>query len=252
MRHYEVLDEHTIRLQLFEPHAALLDSLAQPFLGIASPKALNESGGLRYQYHQSGTGPFALASYLPGELIVLRRFEGYADVSTLVTPLTGDEINRVEFSIITDSEADLLALLGDSQDVVDNVSPAAAQNLANNSRVVLMPIRIPGQTVQFLFNTKRSHLKERDVRLALLLATNRIGISDQIFYNSSPVAWAPLAESTGYAHTGFINEFEFDLDKARALLGAAGYADSDGDGIVEKSADQLELTCAGATMGPIA
>lgn len=242
LRHYEVLDEHTIRLQLFEPHAALLDSLAQPFLGIASPKALNESDSLRYQYHQSGTGPFAMASYLPGELIVLRRFAGYEDISTIESPVTGDEIDRVEFSIVTDSEADLLALLGDSQDVVDNVSPAAAQNLANNSRVVLLPIRIPGQTVQFVFNTNSIHLKEVEVRLALLLATNRIGITDQIFYNASPVAWAPLAANTGYAHTGFVNRFEYDLDQARALLEAAGYADSDGDGIVEKSADQLKLT----------
>ena len=242
LRQYEVLDEHTIRLRLFEPHAALLDGLAQPVLGIASPKALNESDGLRYQYHQSGTGPFALASYLPGELIVLRRFGGYADASTIESPMTGDEIDRVEFSIITDSEADLLALLGDSQDVVDNVSSAAAQNLANSSRVVLLPIRIPGQTVQFLFNTNRNHLNDREVRLTLLLATNRIGISDQIFYNASPVAWAPLAENTGYAHTGFVNEFEFDLDQARALLDAAGYTDIDGDGIVEKSAVRLELT----------
>ena len=77
-------------------------------------------------------------------------------------------------------------------------------------------------------------MKDREVRLALLLATNRIGIGDLIFYNSSPVAWAPLAESTGYAHTGFVNEFEFDLDQARALLEDAGYADSDGDGIVGK------------------
>lgn len=242
LRQYEVLDEHTIRLRLFEPHAALLDALAQPFLGIASPKALNESDGLRYQYHQSGTGPFALTSYLPGELIVLRRFDGYAEVSKIDSPMTGDEIDRVEFSIITDSEADLLALLGDTQDVVDNISSAAAQNLANNSRIVSMPIRIPGQTVQYLFNTNRKHLNDREVRLALLLATNRIGISDQIFYNLSPVAWAPLSVNTGYAHTGFVNKFDFDLDQARALLDAAGYTDSDGDGIVEKSADRLELT----------
>ena len=65
---------------------------------------------MRYQYHQSGTGPFALESYLPGELIVLRRFAGYADVSTNVLPMTGEEIDRVEFSVITDLEADLLAL----------------------------------------------------------------------------------------------------------------------------------------------
>lgn len=242
LRQFEVVDEYTVRLRLFEPHAALLDSLAQPFLGIASPKALSNSEGLRYQYHQSGTGPFMLESYLPGELIVLRRFDGYSGGLTINALLTGGEIERVEFSIIGDSEADLLSLLGDTQDVVDNVSPAAAHNQASNSRVILMPIRIPGQTAQFLFNTNRTHLNKRDVRLALLLATNRIGISDQIYFNASPVAWAPLAESTGYAHTGFVKQFDFDLDQAQALLEAAGYADSDGDGILDLSGDKLALT----------
>lgn len=242
LRQFDVVDEYTIRLRLFEPQSALLDSLAQPFLGIASPAALNNSDGLRYQYHQSGTGPFMLESYLPGELIVLRRFGRYSDDATINSPLTGDEIERVEFSIISDSEAALQSLLDGTLDVVDNVSPAAAHNQARNSRVVLMPIRIPGQSVQFLFNTNRTHLNNRDVRLALLLATNRIGISDQIFFNASPVAWAPLSESTGYAHTGFVNKFEFDLVQAQALLEAAGYADGDGDGILDLSGDRLFLT----------
>ncbi len=242
LQQYEILDEYTIRLRLFEPHAGLLDGLAQPFLGIASPEALQHYDGLRYQYHQSGTGPFMLDDYLPGERIVLRRFDGYIVDPPIYAPLTGEEIDRIEISIIDANDANPLSLLGISQDVIDDVSPAAAQILAGNSRVMLLPIEIPGQTVQFVFNTNRRHLSDRDVRLALLLATNRIAINDQVFFNTSPVAWAPLSESTGYAHTGFMDKFEFDLVQARALLIAAGFADSNGDGILDRAGHELALT----------
>ncbi len=242
LQRFEILDDYTIRLHLFEPYAALLDGLAQPFLGMASPAALEGYDGLRYQYNQSGTGPFKLDHYLPGDGIVLRRFREYRGFGTNNEPLTGEEIDRIEISIIRDSSVDLLSLLGTSQDVIDDVSPAAAQALAGNSRVRLLPIAIPGQSAQFVFNTNRQHINNRDVRLALLLATNRIGISDQVFFNISPVAWAPLSEATGFAHSGYVNRFDFDLDQAQELLTAAGYADSDKDGILERAGVELVLT----------
>ncbi len=238
----DVLDKYSIRLHLFEPHAALLDGLAQPFLGIASPEALKSYDGLRYQYHQSGTGPFALEDYLPGERVILRRFDGYAVDPPIYAPLDGDEIDIIEFTVTRDGEGDLLSILGSTIDVVDAVSPVAARNLAGNSRVRLLPTAIPGLAVQWLFNTNRALLNRRDVRLALVLASNRIAISDQIYLNAAAVAWSPLSESTGYAHTGFRNSFEFDLAEAQALFSAAGYADSDGDGFLDLAGDRLELT----------
>lgn len=242
LQQFEILDEHTIRLRLFEPYAALLDGLAQPYLGIASPAALERYDRLRYQYHQSGTGPFALDDYLPGERIVLKRYKGYSVNPAIYEPLSGEEIERIEISISGESDADLVAQLGSTQDVIDDLSPEAAQHLSGNSRALLLPTQIPGQSVQFLFNTNRRHLSDRAVRLSLLLATNRIAIVDQVFFNTSPLAWMPLSESTGFAHTGFIGEYAFDLAQAQAALSAAGYADTDGDGLLDRDGDSLSLT----------
>ena len=242
LQQFEILDEHTIRLRLFEPYAALLDGLAQPYLGIASPVALERYGKLRYQYHQSGTGPFMLEEYLPGERIVLSRYQGYSVNPVIYEPLTGEEIDRIEISIIGESGADLVSLLGSSQDVIDDVSPKEAQLLSGNSRAMLLPTQIPGQSVQFVFNTNRQPLDDRAVRRSLLLATNRIAIIDQVFFNTSPIAWMPLSESTGFAHTGFIGEYEFDVAQAQAALSAAGYADTDGDGRLDRDGVPLSLT----------
>ena len=241
LQQYEILDQFTIRFYLSTPFSAFLDAWAQPFLGIASPAALDTYDVWRYQFHQSGTGPFILAEYLPGERIVLRRYEQYSVRPAVYAQLAGDEINRVEFVIQQEEDGSASPLLDGSLDIIDDLSPLAALSLAGNSRVQILPTEIAGQTVQFIFNTNRAPLNSREVRLALLLATNRIALNDQVFYGYSPVAWAPLSESTGYAHTGYVNQFTFDLDQARELLSSAGFQDSDGNGILDRDGNSLEL-----------
>jgi peptide/nickel transport system substrate-binding protein len=83
---YEVVDEYTIRIRLTEPYSPLLDSLAQFYLGIASPTALAEHSLSRYQFHQVGTGPFAFIEYIPEDRIVLRRNPAYAWGPAFYTP----------------------------------------------------------------------------------------------------------------------------------------------------------------------
>ncbi len=239
---YEVAGDHSIRLILASPFPGLLDGLSQPFLGIASPAALDAYDSLRFQFHQAGTGPFQLEEYLPGERIALRRFGDYRVSPEIYEPLSGDEITRVEFVLSAGREADALAALSESLDVLDDLSPVDAQTLAGNSRVQVLPVDIPGLSVHFLFNTAREHTSSPTVRLALLLATNRIAISDRVFFNFSPVAWAPLATSTGFSHSGYVDKFAYDLAAAQALLAEAGYIDSDGDGVVDRDGDPLALS----------
>lgn len=240
--HYEILDPRRIRLYLHSPFAPLLDSLAQPFLGIASEAALASYDNLRYQFHQSGSGPFVLEKYLPGDRIVLRRFDLYATKAGIYSSLSGGEAQRVEFYIVEGQNATSQQVLSEAFDILDEVPPKTATNLAGNSRIQVLPIEIPGQTVQLLFNTRREHVNEADVRRALLIATNRVAIANNIYANYSPVAWAPLSIATGYSHTGFVNELAFDLGFAQEILEQSGYQDLDEDGILDRDGLPLRLS----------
>ena len=246
---YEILDDYTIRFHLSAPFAPLLDSLSQPFLGIASGEALNAYDRLRYQFHQAGSGPFALESYLPGERATLRRNPNYAADPDFYPPLAGDEIERIVFHIAAETRFDVDEALAAEYDVVDDITPPAAASLAANSRLQALPIALPGMAASLLFNTKRPHLGDRDVRLALLLATNRTAIANEVFYNFAPVAWAPLSTATGYAHTGFVDVYAHDLSAAAALLAEAGYRDSDNDGVLERDGTPLELRLSAPATG---
>ena len=242
--HYEIFDGRTIRLYLHSPFAPLLDGLAQPFLGIASEQALARYDSLRYQFHQSGSGPFVLEKYLPGDRIVLRRFERYATSAGIYSSLNGGEVERVEFYIVEGQNATSQQVLSEAFDILDAVAPKTATNLAGNSQIQILPIEIPGQTVQLLFNTGREHVNDVDVRRALLVATNRVAIANNIFANYSPVAWAPLSNATGYSHTGFVNELDYDPGLAREILARSGYQDLDADGILERDGAELTLSIA--------
>ena len=240
--HYEIADAYTIHLRLAIPFAPFLDGLAQPFLGIMSPQALSEFDSLRYQFHQVGTGPFRLEKYLPGERTELRRNLAFATNPAIYRPLAGGEIDRVVFHVLDGDPGESHPLLSGSIDVIDDLAPGDAVDLVANSRLQLLPIPIPGQSAQFMFNTEREHISRQDVRRALLYATNRHEISNEIFFNYSPVAWAPLSVSTGYAHTGYIGEFSHDLGLAQELLALAGYIDDDGDGFLEREDQTLSLS----------
>ena len=249
--HYEILDAHTIRLYLHSPFAPMLDSLAQPFLGIASEHALASYDSLRFQFHQSGSGPFALEKYLPGDRIVLRRFERYATNAEIYSPLSGGEVQRLEFYIVEGQNATAQQVLSEAFDILDEAAPKTAASLAGNSQIQIMPIEIPGQSVQILFNTRREHVSDLDVRRALLVATNRIAIANRIYANYSPVAWAPLSIATGYSHTGYINELRYDLGLAQEILERIGYQDSDADGILERDGAPLKLSIAVPSWGQL-
>jgi len=239
---YEIIDDYTIKIHLFEPYTPFLDGLAQPFVVFASPQSLGSYTNLRYQFHQIGTGPFQLDNYLPGERIEISRNPRYIWGPPFYSALNGTEINRIVFKIISDPVLRGDILINKQVDVVGEMLTSDANILANNSSVQLLPIDIPGQTVQLQFNTKELHTDQLAVRQALLYATNRIAIIDAVFLNYSPVGWSPLSQSTQFAHTGYINQFPYDASRALELLQSVGYQDSDSDGFLDLDGEKLELT----------
>jgi peptide/nickel transport system substrate-binding protein len=239
---YEIVDDYTIKFYLFELYVPFLDGLAQPFLGFASSDSLDNYTNQRYQFHQVGTGPFQLDNYLPGERIELSRNLVYAWGTSIYEPLLGVEINRIVFKIMSDPVLRGDALINREIDVVGEMLTSDASILANNSSIQLLPIDIPGQTVQFQFNTTQTHTDQLAVRKALLYATNRIAIIDAVFLNYSPIAWAPLSQSTQFAHTGYVNEYSYNVSISQDLLENVGYQDTDGDGFLDLGGERLELT----------
>ncbi|NJL55269.1 hypothetical protein HC928_08845 [bacterium] len=240
---YTIRDDYTIELNLSEPFAPLLDSLAQVYLSIASPSALADYSVNRYQFHQVGTGPFRFIEYLPGDRIVLRRNADYAWGPSFYERGPTDEgiVEEIVFRFYVDESTRRIALENDEAQIMGELLPSDARVIAANNQYQLIPTEVPGQPAQFMFNTELPPTDNPAVRQALLYATNRAAIVDTVYEGFSPIAWGPIAASTRFFTMSVVNNYTFDAERAVDILTSAGFSDNDGNGILDFNGDDLEL-----------
>ena len=238
---YQIVDDYTIRLILSEPFSPLLDSLSQVYLAIASPTALNEYSLLRYQYYQVGTGPFIFVEYLPEDRIVIRRNPDYIWGPEFYSTPGPQALQEVEFRFFRDPATRVVALETDQAQVMGEIPPVDARTLSNNSSFELQPVAVPGQPLQFYMNTQLAPTNNPALRQALLYATNRPAIVDAVYQGFSPVAWGPLSAATQFYNPGVNGVYAHDPLQAQAILTSLGYADTDGDGILDLNGEALEI-----------
>jgi peptide/nickel transport system substrate-binding protein len=236
---YELVDEYTIALQLEAPYSPLLDSLSQPYLGIASPAALASYSKERYQFHQVGTGPYKYVDFIPGTHVILERNPNYTWGPSFYTTPASNPVERVEFRFFTDPVARGLALESGEVEIMGELLPADARTLGANAALQILPVEIPGQPLQFMMNTAQYPTDTLAVRQALILGANREEIANLVFEAFSPVAWGPLSQTTAFYSTGVINRYSHDAQAARDLLESLGYIDSDNDGFYDISGVKL-------------
>ncbi len=240
-RGYEIVDDYTIRIVMNTPYSPLLDSLAQVYLGIASPTALNTYSDNRYQFNQVGTGPFRFVEYVPHERLVLQRNPDYQWGPSFYTTPDQNSVNEIEFRFFDDPPTRALAIEGGEAHIMGELLPTDARLLTGNSAIQLHPVSIPGQPMQFLMNTHRFPTDNRAVRQALLFGTNRNAIIDAVYQGFSPVAWGPVSARTLYYSRDVNGLYAYDLTQAQTLLTSAGFADSDEDGFLDINGVTVEV-----------
>ncbi len=235
---YRIINDYTIQLVLREPYAPLLDALSQVYLGIASPAAFGQYSPNRYQFHQVGTGPFALEDYVPGERITLKRNPLYT-WGPVFYKVSDNPINKITFQL---GERLSQQILESRTGFIGEVTPLDARQLAQNPSILILPILVAGQPIQFMINTQQFPTNNLNVRQALLYATNRNRIVDTIYQRFSPVAWGPLSANSPYSVRGWVGVYANDLTQTQSLLSSIGYQDNDKNGILEIGGIDLSIS----------
>jgi peptide/nickel transport system substrate-binding protein len=241
-----VLDDFTVRLELSEPFAPLLDSLSQVYTGMASPAALEEWGA-DYQFHQVGTGPFRFVEYVAGDHLTLERNPDYAWAPSIYRNATA-ALSRIVFRFYADPASRSPALRSGEADVMGEVLPGDAGDLEQAGGFTVIPVSVPGQPLQFFFNLGRAPTDDVRVRRALLAATDRKALVQTVFGSYSTVALGPLTEST-WGAVSVVPPDSFNRREAEEMLEQAGWEDADGDGIRDRDGIPLALTLVYPTWG---
>jgi peptide/nickel transport system substrate-binding protein len=226
----EALDRYTVRITYDKPYARALDTWTDYML----PKHLLEpyvaEGKLREspQNRQPiGTGPYRFQEWRTGEKVVLLANPDYYEGRPYV--------GRVVYRVIPSQATIFLELKAKGVDYVRTLT--AFQYVRQTDypafRAAYNKFRYPSAFYTFLgFNLKDPRFADHRVRQAFAHAINRRELIEGVVLGLAREANGPIRPGT-WAYTEDVKRYEFDPDKARALLAEAGWKDRDGDGIVE-------------------
>ena len=213
----EVLDPLTVRLNLKQPWPALPSNLTtiQIYSKTATPESIASA--------PNGTGPFVWKEWIPGDHITITKNPNYwIPDRPFLDEIVFRPIKEKSTSLATmeagDADVFFTPELKDKETIDGNASLKSVPSLQNDSGYVLY------------VNNSRPPLDDQNVRLAVSYALDRrtyfeAFLSGQGSKNTSP--WA----SNHWAYNPINDDaFEYDLERAKGFLEAAGYVDGEKDG----------------------
>lgn len=217
----EKIGERSVRIKMKQPYPLALEMLAGNLP--IYPKAYYESvGPTGMATKPVGTGPYRLTDITPGSRYVFERFDGYFSESPKGRPA----IRRVIVRILPEANTQYAELLNGGLDWVWKVSPDDARRLATRPNVQVDGVEI----LRFAFiginpnfENKASPFANPKVRQALNYAINKPAIIRAFVGGGAQAAYAPCSHLQ-FGCTYDVARYEFDVQKAKALLAEAGYA----------------------------
>ncbi|TWT24121.1 ABC transporter substrate-binding protein [Planomicrobium sp. CPCC 101110] len=207
--------DYEVEFKLKRPQAPFLKNLAMSSFGIASPTAFEEAGD-KFGDNPVGTGPFKFVEWKRNDTVTIEKFEDYW--------VEGEpKLDRVIFRSIPDNSARLNALLSGEIDLADGITPSDGETIESNADLQLF--ERPSMNVGYLgLTTTREPFDDPKVRQAMNHAIDKQAIVDAFFEGRGEVAKNPMPPVIN-GYNDDIEGYEYDPEKAKALLKEAGLED---------------------------
>ncbi|GAA0831824.1 ABC transporter substrate-binding protein [Bifidobacterium pullorum subsp. gallinarum] len=213
IKEVKTVDANTVEFTLNQPQAPFLQNLAMTSFGIASPTAIQEKQA-SFKNEPVGTGPFVFKEWKRNDSITLEKNPNYWREGL-------PKLNKVIVRSIPDNSARFNALQSGEIDLMEDLSPDDLATLESNPD--LQKIERPSNNVGYVgFNLKKKPFDDVKVRQALSYAVNKQAIIDAFFAGQAVPAVNPLPPSL-WGYNDSIQDYEYDLEKAKQLLAEAGY-----------------------------
>lgn len=210
----EVVDAHTVRIHTLRPEPAFLTLISSRSAGITSKEYQEEVGFDVAKLNPVGTGPYKVASFTPGQSLVLERFdEFWGEPAALDT---------VSMTYVPEVSSRITGLVNDEFDLITNIPPDQADAL-NVEGVRTQGVTWPMFHV-WLIHQNYPPTDNPLVRKALRLCTDRQALVDGLW---GGLAEAPTAhqfpEYGAPLYIEGLDLIKYDPEEARRLLAEAGY-----------------------------
>lgn len=213
----EKLDDYKVRITMAKPFAGALEMLADA-LPIYPHEYFAANGSEGMARDPVGTGPYRLVEQEPGVRYVLERFAGHYAGS----PKGGASIDRIVVRTIPEMNTQYAELMSGALDWTWRIPPDQAAQLASRVQVVSAPI-IRIAFVNFAA-VEGTPLADKRVRQAIMHAVNRQAIVDAFAGGASKVLNS-ACNPVQFGCAQDVATYDYDPEKAKALLAEAGFAE---------------------------
>ena len=207
----EIVDDKHFNIHMSEVYTPFLSALSTPYCAIYPAEACEEAGdnwGMTVLY---GTGPFKLVSYKTGVGVELTKNENYHG---------GDvKLDGIKYTFIDDPNTGVLEYQKGNIDVVyldSSLYPTYANGELKDELYSFNPVG------GYYLNFNVNEVKEVKVREAMTYAVDRKALCDSVLFGTA-------IPNSNFIQDGLIGaddsaeQFEYDPEKAKALLAEAGY-----------------------------
>lgn len=204
----DVLDKHTVRVQLHRPVVTFPLYLAEPEAPIVERKALVANGT-----NFVGAGPFTIASVEQGSKVVVARYPHFYQKGL-------PKLQSIEFIAYADDTARVSALQAGNVDIIEYVPWQAMPAIRRNKNLILQ--NTEGPFMYLVFNVTSGVFKDPRVRKAVGYAINRRDILAAAFFGQGAALWGvPVPHSSPYFDKTYADFWRYDPELAKHMVTSA-------------------------------
>lgn len=231
----EKLDDFTVRFTLSEPYTPFLDYTAIGLLPrhIYEGVPAVELASSALNTNPVGTGPLAVER-IAADSIRLKPHPFYSGPTPYIAGL--------EFHFYPDHPSLLAGFIADEIDGISTILPADMPLAERRSDLQLLStVQAAYSSVVFnLNNPNTPFFQDKLVRQALYYATDRTKLVEETLAGQGIVAHSPFLPEN-WAYYPEVREYNYNVIQAAQLLDAAGWTDSNGDGVRDKEGRPLQF-----------
>jgi peptide/nickel transport system substrate-binding protein len=209
--HIDVSDPSTLVIHTKEPNHAIVSYLT--LTGIV-PRLAATKAGVGYGTAPSGTGPFSLAKFVPGDHLEFTARKSYwqgspAKSQSVIVRFLREDATRVA------------ALQAGEVHVISNVPPDSVSLIKKDNNLEMLAV--PGVRVVFVaFMPDRPPFNNVLLRQAVMYAIDREGLVKNVLGGYGEVAQSVYASGVRFFEPQ--KPYPFDPDRARQLIKQSGFS----------------------------
>ena len=216
----EVVDDMTVRIHTKRPDALIETLLSARNAGIRSMEQINDGMEDQHGLNPIGAGPYKVVNFVPGESMVVERFDEYWGEPA--------PFDKVTFLRIPEVSTRITALVNGEVDIASEIPPDQYALIDNEPGFKRVKVTYPMYHV-YLFNNAHPVTSDVKLRQALTYAIDYDGLVEALWRGQGASSAAWQFPQVGETYNPDLDIFNYDPERAHKLLAESDY---DGEEVV--------------------